>query len=273
MEIGLSMAMGGSFYRATQNSEKVNKAVNSMLNRLETGEKYQYVHENVAAVIEGSTLKSKVNTNDIANDRNAKSQTELESYMTGQKEMLQSLEALKEVHGKYAALSAADQAGTVGLALTAEAEELGNSITSLSKSASFAGQNLVEANTSGITINASTTAANNTYALDFEAIAITGIGTVGIAGAAAVDAAITALAGNSARAGVVYNNVLGSQRDVMTSIVNSSSQRYSSLVAADDNETSALLSVLSSRMDAISASKQYGGQYMGNSIQLANLLA
>ncbi|MDR0868152.1 MAG: hypothetical protein LBP75_06700 [Planctomycetota bacterium] len=246
-----------------------------MLNRLETGEKYQYVHENVAAVIEGSTLKSKVNANDIANDRNAKSQTELESYMTGQKEMLQSLEALKEVHGKFAALSATDQTATVGLSLTAEAAELGKSIIALSKSASFAGSNLTDASTSGITINASTTAANNTYTLGFGAITLAGIGTVDTAGTAMglVDAAITALAKNSAQAGVVYNNVLGSQRDVMTSIVNSSSQRYSSLVAADDNETSALLSVLSSRMDAISASKQYGGQYVGNSIQLANLLA
>ncbi|GHV23533.1 hypothetical protein AGMMS49959_16860 [Planctomycetales bacterium] len=279
MEIGLSMAMGGSFYRATQNSEKVNKAVNSMLNRLETGEKYQYVHENVAAVIESTGLKQKVNGNDIATDRNKKNQTELESYMTGQKELLAQFNTLKEVKSKYDALGGSAATGDdkkTTDALQAQADELLKSFATLAKSAVFQGKDLVTANAGAINANNTT---NGSYALAFEEVDTSGIiaanftagtGTDFIDG---LDGAIGSLANNSARAGVLYNNVLGANNNVMTGIVNASSQRYSSLVAADDNETSALLSVLSSRMDAISASKQYGGQYMGNSIQLANLLA
>ena len=49
-DMSINLSMGGAFYRASQNSAKVNRAVNQMLNRLETGQKYQYAYQNVSAV-------------------------------------------------------------------------------------------------------------------------------------------------------------------------------------------------------------------------------
>ena len=40
-DMSVNLSMGGAFYRASQNTQKVNKAVNMMLNRVETGQKYQ----------------------------------------------------------------------------------------------------------------------------------------------------------------------------------------------------------------------------------------
>ncbi|MBP5231885.1 MAG: hypothetical protein J6333_00595, partial [Planctomycetes bacterium] len=61
-DMSVNLSMGGAFYRASQNQQKVNKAVNSMLYRLETGQQYQYAYQNVSAVTEGAALKSNIAT-------------------------------------------------------------------------------------------------------------------------------------------------------------------------------------------------------------------
>lgn len=260
MEISLNMAQGGSFYRSAQNAGKVNKAVNSMLNRLDTGEKYQFAYENVGAVIEGSSLAGRISAGTEATDRNKKAQQELDPLMKAQTEIMNMLGTAKEVGEKFNALSVADRTTGTGVALTTQHDELVRAISSLASNTSFKGDSI----TSGVNQNLSVNAANASYTFSTGGFAFSG--TVG--NTADIDAAISSMGTSSAISGVFYKNVLGGFNNVMTTDVNAMSSRRSDLVVADDNETMAILSTLNSRMDAISASRQYSAQYRGNSMAL-----
>lgn len=260
-DLSVNLSLGGAFYRASQNTAKVNKAVNQMLNRLETGEKYQYAYQNVSAVTEGAELKSSITTNQTAVERNKKYQEQLDPVMTAQNEIIGMLGKMKEIQSEYNANST----GSGAASLEEQYKELGKAATALAAKTSFNGTALNSANTSKVKINEN----GDEYTLSLSGFTFT---TTDIK-SDDVDAAITAATKDSARLGVLYDDVLGSNNDVMTSRVNAMSSRYSSLVLADDNETSALLSSLSKRMDSINASKQYNASYAQNSISIMSLMA
>lgn len=260
-DMSINLSMGGSFYRASQNTAKVNRAVNQMLNRLETGQKYQYAYQNISAVTEGSSLKASIATQEAAVSANSKKQMELDPVMQAQTEIMSILGQMKEVGSEYLA----DSTGSSADALKTQYEELAKAANEIAASAKFAGGDLA-AGLSGVDIDAGR---GVTHSLTTNAININ----TTISDLSDIDTAITNLSKDSASLGVLYNNVLESNKTIMTSDMNAMTQRFSSLLTADDNETSALLMTLNNRLDAINASKQYAAGYMGNSIALTNILA
>ena len=257
-DMSVNLSMGGAFYRASQNQQKVNKAVNSMLYRLETGQKYQYAYQNVSAVTEGATLKSNIATQESGVSNNGKQQAELDPVMQAQTEIMTILGDMKEVAAQYG-----DGTGEGADALKAQYAALADAANALAQGVSFGNKTLADG------LESDVDAGNGvSYSIATTGIALTGTSV----DATAVDAAIKNLASDSAKLGVLYNNVLESNKSIMNADINAMTLRYSSLLTADDNETSSLLMSLNSRMDAINAAKQYAAGYAGNSINLTNIL-
>lgn len=258
-DMSVNLSMGGAFYRAAQNQQKVSKAVNSMLYRLETGQKYQYAYQNVSAVTEGSTLKSDIATQESSVDNNGKLQAELDPVMQAQTEIMNILGQMKEVAAQYAN----DSTGSGAAALSAQYAELASAANELAGGVSFNGATLAAGLSGNVNAGNSVSHAVSTTAINIDGTSIN---------AATIDTAISNLAADSAKLGVLYNNVLESNKSIMNADINAMTLRYSSILTADDNETSSLLVSLNSRMDAINAARQYAAGYAGNSINLTNIL-